>query len=438
MVFLGGEHFPTCGSLFAFHDALTRQIDGVQAARALLKRGGRITFPPALGEPDLVADLPELVGNAEAELLLPYRTRRAPLEGFGPSVKVRALFGSSRIDPLGYAPILYGRLPGLIARGGLLEVDVALVRVSPPDANGLHNVGPSASISGDLIRSARAVIAEIDPDLPRTRGDTLVPGSLLTVKVDARRPLELPSDEGPMSSSGTAEALGDNLASLVQDGAVLQIGIGSALHGCIHGLRRLRGLRVVSGLLSNSIQDLLESDAVDAAWAPVVGEAIGPASLMKFIDRNEKLRFESGRVIHNPLKLARFEKLVTINSAIQVDLLGRIACEGFSNRLVAGVGGLIDFLMGGHLAPGGCNVIALPSLSSSGQSRIVARLPSEQVSVPPYLIDYIVTEWGVADMRVATRKEAASRLTEIAHPNSRASLSAEFAELAAATSRSSQ
>jgi acetyl-CoA hydrolase len=401
-------------------------MNSMDDVRSLMRRGGRIAFPPALGEPDLVADLPAMLGDATAEIVMPYRTRRASLT-FGPKVTLRALFGGRNVDGLDYAPVPYGRLPELIKPGGPLQVDIALVRLTPPSATGLHNVGPSATMTTELIRSARYVVAEIDPDLPWTEGDTVIPGSLLTLKVDAKEPLELPADDSTTEVADVKLRVAGNAASLVPDGSYLEVGVGSTAQAVVEGFRAHRDLRLHIGMLSASLKALLESDAVDPAWITPVGEAIGPASLMRFIDRNPRLKFSSARDLHDPLQLVRYDRFISVNSVLAVDLLGRAACEGEFHRPIGGLGGLTDFLLGGRLSREGQNILVLPSVTRAGASRVVSRLPSEEVSIPNFLVDFVVTEWGIASLRGATRRECAERLVGVAHPDKRVGLEEAFA-----------
>jgi acetyl-CoA hydrolase len=401
--------------------------DSTATLRRLIGSGNRIAFPPALGEPDLVSLLPEVLEGTKAEVMIPFRTRSTPLR-FSPDVKQRVHFAGGRaVDGLTYAPVEYGSLPRLIGPGGPLEVDVGLVRVSPPDENGMHNVGPSASLTADLVRSARIVIAEIDPDLPRTAGGAKVPAGAVTVCVEALRPLELPEERGVGSESPRDRRMAEHVAALVPDGAHLEVGMGSKAQTILSGLAGHRDLRLHAGLLSPELVSVVESNAVDHDWPVPVGEAVGPAALMEYIDGNARLDFQATSKLHDPRALAMFDRFTTVNSVLAVDLFGRASCEGRPLQLVGGMGALASFLTAGRLSAGGSNILVLPSRSKSGRSRVLACLPSEEVSIPTFLIDFVVTEQGVADLRGATRRECAERITAIAHPDARAGLEEAFA-----------
>jgi acyl-CoA hydrolase len=396
---------------------MTRGSSG--EVRRIIEQGGRIAFPPTLGEPDLASRLPELVGTAPTEVLLPFRIRHEPIEFTQTNVRVRAWFGGGRVDGRDYSPGLFDRLPRLISSGAM-PLDTALIRVTPPNAEGMHNVGPAASVAKDLALAATNVIAEIDPDLPWAEGDTTFPASMVTASIDAEKPLQLPPESEHVAPSDTERRLAANVASLIPDGSFLQLGVGRTMQALVTGLSSHADLRLHTGLLNPGVRSLVESSAVDPDWTPRFGQALGPASLMQYIDHNRSVSFHSTRYIHSSRVIAGFDHFSSVNSALAVDLLGRCSSEGPVGRPRAGLGGLIDFLVAGRSAEAGATIIALRSTTSSGGSRVVPLLASAEVSVPTYLIEYIVTEWGVADIRYATRGECIERLIAIAHPDHRA------------------
>jgi acyl-CoA hydrolase len=394
----------------------------LEAARQLLRRGGRIAFPPGLGEPDIVAELPVLLAGADnADVLIPWRTRRQELT-FSPSVRIHALFPGGRANGTDYTPVSLNSLPTLIGRGGELALDVAVVRVGPQDSRGRHNVGPSATLTAELASVARAVIAEIDSELPKTCGTTYVPAERVTVAIEANQPLELPPEQRAVMYPAYHAKLAEHIAELIPNGAHIQFGLGNTAQALLTAFADHRSLRLHAGLLGASFFPLLESHALDRDWVIPVGEAFGPPSLMGYIDFNEGMDFQSTRTLHDPRGLATHGLFHTVNSVLSVDLLGRASCEGSALEPVGGIGGLTGFLEGARLSEGGRNILVLASTTRTGRSRIVARLPSEEVSIPTYLIDCVATEWGVASFRGANRREIAERLIAIAHPDTRADL----------------
>ena len=397
------------------------RAEGLDRARAIVGRGGRIAFPPDLGEPDLVADLPDLLDDATAELVLPHRVRSTELGDLGPRVTIRAIFGAASVGADDYVSLPIEDLPRMID-AGLLPIDVALVRLSPADKQGNHCVGPSATLTTELVRNARAVIAEIDPDLPLTSGDTRVPASRIAVALPARDPLETPALAQRGEAAEVADRLSRFVAELIPDRAYISVGIGGIAQAIVRRLAGHRGLRLHSGLISPELREFLESEACDPDWRPIMGEAIGPRSLMDYIDGNERLNFQGTRRIHNPQLLAGYDRFVTVNTVRSVDLRGQAACEGSPTNRSGGLGGLIAFLVGARLSPGGRTILALTSLASDGSSRIRAALAPGEVSVPSYLVDFVVTEHGIADLRGTTQRETAERLLAIAHPSAQSLL----------------
>jgi 4-hydroxybutyrate CoA-transferase len=394
-----------------------------QAVAALLQKARRVAFPPALGEPDLVAELPHLLDGSPIELLVPYRTRRFSLDSLSLNISIRATFGGPGVHWNDYTPVQLSRVPELIGPSGPLAVDVALVRLSPADRDGRHNVGPSASLTSDLVQQASTVIAEIDPDLPITNGDTMVLERDITLQVDAAEPLELPSDEQRRATEPETR-LAEHVANLVPDGSYVEIGVGSTTGNIADALSSHTGLRLIAGLATPTISNLQAQGVLDDRWPIPVGEAYGPRSFMRFIERNPLLSFQSTRRVHNSRVLGSYPNFTAINGALAVDLLGRVACESSGPEARGGLGGLAEFLIAGRLSPGGINVVALTS-TASGTSRIVHRLPTDLVSIPTFLTDYVVTEWGIADLRGATRSECRDRIAAIAHPRHRSDLETE-------------
>lgn len=400
----------------------------LDAVRRVLSTGGRIAFPPALGEPDLVAHLPSLLGTNPTELVVPYRLRAGALTDLGPNVSIRAWFAGGQVDGLDYAPGLFDRLPRALGAGGDLPLDIAIVRLSPPNEDGLHNVGPCASVVGELVRAARVVVAEIDPDLPWAEGDTTVAAAEITLSVDAEQPLRLPPEAEPSPAAEADRRLAANVAALIPDGAHVQAGVGRTTQTLVSSLGDHRDLKVHTGLISPAIRELIESPAVDPRWVPRFGQAMGPASLMSYIDHNTRISFHSTRYMHDLSVISTFDRFYTVNSTLAVDLLGRLSSEGSARRPRAGLGGLVDFLVAGR-AGNGANIIALRATTRSGSARIVDLLPSAEVSVPSYLVDYVVTEHGVADIRGATRGECAERIIALADPAHRDPLEESFRKL---------
>jgi acyl-CoA hydrolase len=198
--------------------------------------------------------------------------------------------------------------------------------------------------------------------------------------------------------------------------------MGRNAQAVLDALRGRVGLQVHCGLLTSEMVDLIESGEIDRTAPVVVGEAIGGAGLMDYIDGNEGLSFETSATVHHPGVLADHRRFVSINSVLEVDLLGRANCEFVDDRVVGGLGGLTDFLEAGVLSPEGHNVLVLPSDSRTGGVRLVGQLNSADTSVARSHVDYVVTEFGIADLRSTTPAETRMRLLEIADPETAARL----------------
>lgn len=388
----------------------------VAAVRRRLAEGGRITFPPGLGEASIMPMLAEGLPDRDGvELLVPFRTSSAPLMP-PPRVRTRAHFGGGTmcVDRPDYVPARYGRLLKAMRPGGPLAIDVAVLRVSPCDATGRHSVGPSATMTAPLARRAAFVVAEIDPELPRTDG----PGSTVATEhidifVDAVAPLELPEPRPPVPAT-TASAVASIIDQLVPDDVTVQVGLGRNAQAVIGALANRTSLRLVAGLFSPELADLIQNGHVDANDGVSAGEAIGPVSLMEYIHENPRIVFRTSEDIHHPGWLARHERFVTINSVLSMDLLGRASTEYVGGRVVGGLGGLPDFLEGASLSPEGFNILVVPTDPRTGRVRLVDCLPTEDVSVLSHHVDYAVTEHGVADLRDVTGREARERLLAVA------------------------
>lgn len=383
-----------------------------------------MTFPPGLGEPGLVARLVQNLPNrADVEVLVPFRTSSIELRP--PScVSVRAHFGggTGSMTRSDYIPARYGRLLKAMRPGGPLEIDIAVIRVSPADAQGRHCVGPSATMTAPLAERARFVVAEIDPDLPRTRGPgATVAAEHIDVCIDASEPLALPESR-PDVPAGTALAMAAHLDDLVPDDVTVQVGLGRNAQALIGALAGRSRLRLIAGLFSQELVELLEGGHVAPEEPVSAGEAVGDANLMAYVHDNPLIAFRTSLQIHHPGWLAMHERFVTINSVLAMDMLGRGNTEYLGDRVVGGLGGLPDFLEGGTLSAEGFNVLVVPTDPKTGRVRFVDRLASQDVSVPSHQVDFVVTEHGVADLREVTGREARERLLCIADPESAARL----------------
>ena len=309
-------------------------------------------------------------------------------------------------------------------RDGSLASDVVFVQVAPPDENGRYSLG----LVGDWIRTAarraRLVIVEVNRQVPQVRSEEALGESDIQIRIDTDRPLlQLKSSPAGESEQAIARAI----LNYIPDRAVIQIGIGSVPDAFVPMLKHHKGLGVHSGLIGDGIADLMEAGAVTNEFKEIdrgetiTGAPMGTDRLYRFCDRNPAVRLSPATHTHDISVISRLSRFVAVNSAIEVDLTGQVNAEAVGGAYLGAVGGQLDFGRGAAASPGGRSIIALPSIASKGQSRIVANL-SGPVTTPRSDADVIVTEFGSAELRTKTLPERAQALIKIAHPSHREGL----------------
>lgn len=309
---------------------------------------------------------------------------------------------TGRIPGLRVASCHFSALPRLFAAREL-PGDVALVQVSPPDATGHCSLGVGADYIADALRSARTVIAEVNDQYPRTTGSSIACDGLDAVVHTSRPLLEAPAAEpGPVD-----DAIAAHVAGLVRDGDTLQLGVGALPTAILGALREHRDLRVHSGMVSDAVLDLVEAGAVRGVV--VSGAALGSQRLFDALDSGAPFEFQPISHTHAPQVLARAGRLCAINSALEVDLTGRAACESAGGRLLGAVGGQLDFLRAAA-AGDGTPILALPA------DRIVEQL-SGPVTTPAADVDWVVTEHGARRLRSLDERGRARALRELSPSN---------------------
>ncbi|MFI5347227.1 MAG: GNAT family N-acetyltransferase [Elusimicrobiota bacterium] len=339
----------------------------------------------------------------------------------GPNV--RAAVRSGAAD---YTPCFLHEIPGLI-RSGRLPVDVALVQVSPPDERGRFSLGISVDVVRAAVESARLVVAQVNPRMPRTLGESTLPREAFDLFVDGEAPLlELP----PRERSAEAVAIGRHCAALVEDGATLQMGIGAIPDGVLAALKEKNDLGVHTEMFSDGVLDLLERGVINGSRKTlrrrkvVTSFCMGSRRLYAAVHEDSRFEFLPSDYVNDPFVIAQNERMVSINSALQVDLTGQVCADSIGPRFYSGFGGQVDFIRGASRAKGGKAVIALPSTAKGGTiSRVAPTLdPGAGVVTTRADVDYVVTEWGIASLKGRTVRERALALISVAHPRFRAEL----------------
>jgi acyl-CoA hydrolase len=328
-----------------------------------------------------------------------------------------------------YVPACLSQIPGLLT-GQDNAVDAALVQVSPPDSDGMCSLGPTVSYTMAAIRSAPLVIAEMNARMPRPCGDCRVPLAGLDVVVPSDRQLiQVPQPEPDAVSSAIAR----NVATLIGDGDCLQVGVSAIATAIWRAVSDRSDLGIHAGSVADGIIDAMRSGAVTNtakaldAGAAVTNQLIGTDVLYEFADQNPAVRLMPAEYVNDPRLIARLANFVSVNSALQVSLTGHVNSEVLGGRYLAGVGGALDFAIGARLSAGGRSIVALPS-TARGTSRIVAATSGGNVTIPATLVDFVVTEHGIADLRGASVAERARRLTAVAAPEHRDELARGRAE----------
>ncbi len=297
--------------------------------------------------------------------------------------------------------------------------DVVMVQVSPPDQEGYCNLGVSASLECDLLQAAGVVIAELNPRIPRVGGDTRIH----TTRIDFYAETDNALLTSRPSVFGAVELeIAKNVSSVVKQGSTVQVGIGSVPDAVVNRLASDGKIAAFhSGILTDSMMRVAES--LDGrARVVTAGMVVGSTELYARINESPRVSLRSSRHTHAQQVLASIDRFVAINSAIEVDLLGQVNAEFLNGRQVAGIGGQADFFRGAHGCAQGAAIIALPS-TSNGKSRIVPRLAADTpVTTARVDVDYVVTEWGVAELRDRTVAERAIALVEVAAPEFRKEL----------------
>jgi acyl-CoA hydrolase/GNAT superfamily N-acetyltransferase len=325
-----------------------------------------------------------------------------------------------------YTPVFLSDVPGLLASTSI-HIDVALIQVSPPDERGMCSFGVSVDVVKAATESARHVIAEVNPRMPRTWGDSFIHVDRITAMVENDSPLpELhfpPPDEVSLK-------IARNVATLVDDGATVQMGISKIARSVAVLLEKKKDLGVHTELVSDWIVDLMRSGAVTNARKSlnqgkvVTSCCLGSRRLYDFVDDNRAFEFRPCDYTNNPSIISQQDNMVAINSALEIDLTGQVCSDSLGQVFYSGLGGQVDFIRGAAKSRGGKPIIALPSTAAGGvMSRIVASLSrGAGVMITRGDVYYVVTEYGIAYLHGKNVRERVLALISIAHPRFRAQL----------------
>jgi acyl-CoA hydrolase len=344
--------------------------------------------------------------------------------------ETRKLINQGRAD---YVPMFLSEIPKLL-RSGEQPVSTALVQVSPPDRHGNCSLGISVEATRAACDVAEKIIAHVNPMMPRTHGDSFINVRDIHCAFDSVQPLI----RHPTPAGNTLEMrIGAHVASLVEDGACLQMGIGAIPDAALRCLGGHKDLGIHTEMFSDGVLRLLEAGAINnsrkkvSKGRSVTGFVMGSEALYEFVDDNPEIRFLDIEFVNNPTVIAKNSRVTSINSALQIDLSGQVCADSIGHRIYSGVGGQVDFVLGATWSENGRSIIALPSTARDGTlSRLVTALEQGAgVVTTRAQVDYVVTEYGIAELRGRSLGERARDLIAIAHPDFREQLAREAREV---------
>lgn len=331
-----------------------------------------------------------------------------------------------------YTPVFLSELP-LLFRKNVVKLDVAFIHVSPPDSHGYCSLGVSVEASVAAIENAKIVVAQVNPQMPRTFGDGILHVSEIDYLVDVNLPIYA-HDVVPFTAE--EEKIGTYVASLIEDKSTLQMGIGSIPNAALSKLTNHKDLGLHTEMFSDGVIDLIENDVINCNYKGTLrGRALatflmGSKRLYDFVDDNPFIEMKESSMVNDTARIRRNPRMVAINSAIEVDLTGQVCADSIGSRMYSGVGGQMDFIRGASLSEGGKAIIALPSITKRGESRIVPYLKQGAGVVTTRAhAHYIITENGIADLYGKTLKQRVNELVKIAHPNHQEAIERSYYEM---------
>jgi len=351
------------------------------------------------------------------------------------SANIRKAVQEGRAD---FTPVLLSEFP-LLFKHGVLPLDVALIHVSTPDEHGFCSLGVEVGLTKTAAESAKFVIAEVNEKMPRTLGDSFIHVSRLTHIV----PVNYPIPEHRMASEGESlvtEKIAGHVASLIPDGATMQLGIGAIPDAVLKYLFDKKDLGIHTELFSDGVIELVNAGVLTNARKTlhpgkiVSGFILGTQKLYDWVDDNPMIELHRSEYVNDPFVIAQNERMVAVNSAIEVDLTGQVCADSIGPKLYSGVGGQLDFIYGASRSKGGVPIIALPSTATMRDGKVVSKIasmlkPGAGVVTSRNHVRFVVTEHGVADLYGRTIRQRAQSLINVADPQFREALTREAKEL---------
>ena len=404
-----------------------------------IRSGQRIVFSHAAGESLVLSDalvrnralfenveIVHMVAMGEAKYCEPGMEKHFRHNSFFLGASTRKAAKEGRAD---VTPVYFSEVPELFRT--TLPVDAVFLNLSPPDEHGYCSFGISVDYSKPAAMEAELVIAQINPSMPRTLGDSFIHISDIDYIVEADTPL---IELSPAGISEVERAIGKNCASLIEDGDTLQLGIGAIPDAVLGFLKEKKDLGIHSEMISDGIVELYEGGVITNrrkslhAGKSIVTFLMGTRRLYDFADNNPAVELHPVDYVNDPYVIAQNERLVSVNSCVQVDLMGQVVSASVGRRQISGVGGQVDFVRGANMSRGGKSIMAMPSTAAEGRiSKIVPVIgEGAAVTTSRYDADYIVTEYGAARLKGESLRNRAKKLIRIAHPDFRRMLAEEY------------
>ncbi|MDX1415346.1 MAG: acetyl-CoA hydrolase/transferase C-terminal domain-containing protein [Candidatus Promineifilaceae bacterium] len=409
------------------------KITDVDTALASVKSNHRIYVGGGAGVPKtLIEGLTRCAGqlrDVEITHILTFADAPYAEPQYADSFRVNALFIGKNVRKAvqegraDYTPVFLSEMPSLF-RDGTLPIDVALVSLTPPDEHGFCCFGVEVGTTKPAAEEAKIIIAEINQQMPRTLGDSFIHVSRLSHIVEVDYPLP----EVPLGgTSGLHMRIGEHIAEMIPDGATLQMGIGNIPDAVLNNLGNHRDLGIHTELFSDGVIDMVERGVITCrrkTFHPgkiIAGFLFGSQRLYDFVHNNPLIELHPSDYVNDPFNIAQNEKMVAVNSALQIDLTGQVNADSIGSRLYSGVGGQVDFIRGAGRSKGGLPIVAFLSTAKGDTvSRIVPMLyEGSGVVTTRNDVHYVVTEYGVAKLHGKTIRERAKALIGIAHPKFR-------------------
>ncbi|NLN24433.1 MAG: acetyl-CoA hydrolase/transferase family protein [Bacteroidetes bacterium] len=408
------------------------KIVSVEEAVSVVKSNNRVFFQGAAMTPNLLIDslveryrelenidIVQIHTHGEGKYLQEPYNKAFHLSSFFVGDNTRKGVNSVNGD---YVPVFLSEIHRFF-RSNILPLDVAFIQVSPPDKHGFCSLGLSVDVTLPAIETAKKVIAQINPNVPRTHGDGIIHINKIDYAVEVDTPIYTANIGTPSEIEAT---IGKNIANMVEDGATLQMGIGNIPNAVLHNLHNHKHLGIHTEMFSDGILPLVEKGIITGEnkvikkGKIVTCFAMGTQKLYDFIDDNPSIHFKEAAYTNDTALIRRNPKVTAINSAIEIDLTGQVCADSIGMYQYSGVGGQMDFIRGASLSEGGKPIIAMPSVTNKGISKITPFLKEgASVTTTRAHVHYIVTEYGVVNLYGKGLKERAKALISIAHPDHR-------------------